>query len=553
MTPFQQVRLWARRAPAGERVTAAVGAALVLAVLCWLLVPAHQRGAVAVGTGGGPAAGTAGPGTGGPDPGGQAGAGVATAEGNQTGGGSGGAAAAGSKSTGASGSGPAAGSGPVSGSGTSVGSGPVSSGSGSATAGPSASGPQAGAGTAGCKSPPGSDQGVTPTEIKIAIIVLNIVGPAANSSFGMEPPSGQQATYQAAVDAVNASGGVACRKLVPVYFTADPVDTSNLQQTCIDVIQSQPFFVIDYGAYYTYPSIATCYPQAHIPFYSSALLPIAEEQHFYPYLFGKASAEMLYRDTVLALAQRGFFAAANGFHKLGVIYEDCTPQLYGEVSGYLAKAGIGSSQIVSYDVGCPTGFTSPNVLEQAILKFKTSGVTNMTEIADEGDFANFTTIAQQQGFRPKYGLPDDGVVPIATGTQKPDYQNIANAIAITADRFGEENTPGIRPNPATVECGSIMTAHGLPTPYRSPDATSGQACDNLWMLRAAIDHAPSLQRSEIAAGLAAAGSVDYSYAYGPNRFGPGVTVGGEAWRVDQFMPSCNCWQVVDQTFHPPFQ
>ena len=32
----------------------------------------------------------------------------------------------------------------------------------------------------------------------------------------------------------------------------------------------------------------------------------------------------------------------------------------------------------------------------------------------------------------------------------------------------------------------------------------------------------------------AAGSVGYSYPYGPNNFtGPNVTYGGEAWRVDQ--------------------
>ncbi|HET6810023.1 MAG TPA: hypothetical protein VFH50_03340, partial [Acidimicrobiales bacterium] len=44
MTPFQQVRLWARRAPWPERIAALVGAALVVTVVSWLLVPGGQSG-----------------------------------------------------------------------------------------------------------------------------------------------------------------------------------------------------------------------------------------------------------------------------------------------------------------------------------------------------------------------------------------------------------------------------------------------------------------------------------------------------------------------------
>jgi hypothetical protein len=98
-----------------------------------------------------------------------------------------------------------------------------------------------------------------------------------------------------------------------------------------------------------------------------------------------------------------------------------------------------------------------------------------------------------------------------------------------------------------------MTAHGQPTPYKSSAGASGQMCNNLWLLKAAIEHAPAMQRNALAAGPQAAKSVEYSYPYGPNNFtGQNVTYGGEAWRVVQFMPSCNCYQVVDKAFHTPF-
>src|SRR3954454_4240829 len=49
MTPFQVFRLWARRAPRGERAFAAVAAAVVLALLAWVLRPATSTESAAVG------------------------------------------------------------------------------------------------------------------------------------------------------------------------------------------------------------------------------------------------------------------------------------------------------------------------------------------------------------------------------------------------------------------------------------------------------------------------------------------------------------------------
>src|SRR4051794_3511804 len=43
MTPFQEFRLWARRAPSGERFSAGLAAATVFAVLVWILVPTNSN------------------------------------------------------------------------------------------------------------------------------------------------------------------------------------------------------------------------------------------------------------------------------------------------------------------------------------------------------------------------------------------------------------------------------------------------------------------------------------------------------------------------------
>ena len=129
---------------------------------------------------------------------------------------------------------------------------------------------------------------------------------------------------------------------------------------------------------------------------------------------------------------------------------------------------------------------------------------------------------------------------------------LANAVAITQSRNGEERTDGMAPTPGTAKCDSWYQAHGLPPTYKQPPL-AGNACDQLWMLKAAFESSPQVGKDALAAGLQAAGSIDFSYPEGPNTFaGDGVTTGGQFWRVAQFFTDCKCWKVIDPDFHPTY-
>jgi len=178
----------------------------------------------------------------------------------------------------------------------------------------------------------------------------------------------------------------------------------------------------------------------------------------------------------------------------------------------------------------------------------------VTESQAYPDFATFTKTAQQQGFKPKYGLADDGLVPISTSQNLgDDYDNIDGAIAITGDRYGEETTPGLSPTPGTQKCDTIFTSKGRPPVYKQPVGFGGVACDEVWMMQAAVEHAPSMQRAALAAGLQAAKSVDLAFPRGPADFSsPRVTNGGQFWRPEQFQKACGCWRIVDANFKPSY-
>jgi hypothetical protein len=520
VSPLQEFRVWARRAPASERAGAAVAAAVVVAVLGWLLVPAGDTSStnLAAAQAGSPGSSAIPSTAGGPATGGA----TSTTSGSLPAIGSSGGAA------------PTAGSGSASGAVTTVG--------GSDTSAPTFGPP-------GCVSPPGSAPGVTAGQIKIAVTLTNILGPATNSLFGIAPPSQQRAWYDAVIADINAAGGVACRKLVAQYYMANPADQSDLQQKCLDIVQAGMFAEIDNGSYAVYPQ-KECFAQHRIPYFGAYFLSKSNIDAFYPYLFNLVQFDALERNTILGLKQRGFFDPANGFKKLGFIYQDCDAGLVNSATTAIQQAGVPSSQVVGFDVGCPATFSSPGTLLQVILKFRQSGVTHVTFTHFVGDFANFTNLADQQGFRPKYGLPDEDLIDISYGSMRPKASNIVGAVVITSGRSGEERTPGSTPSAATARCDAAYHAHGLPPTYQQP-AGAGYTCDQLWMFKAAVENAPALQTSQLAAGLQKAKSVDFSYPAGPNDFsGAHTTTGGQFWRAAQFMPGCNCWQIVDPTFHP---
>lgn len=528
MTPFQEFRLWARRAPGGERAAAGIASALVLAVLVWVLVPTSDPADTL----------TAFPSS-------------STTTGAGT---TGGAATGGSATTGTTGTGGTT-------SGTTTGA-PIRTGTTGTTGGttgttgsiPGTTGAVLGTtGTTGggktC--PSGSAKGLTASRIKIAVLLVEIVGPAANTTFGISTPEQQQSYYQAAIDEQNARGGVACRQLAPQYFKGNPADQNGLGKLCLDVDAAGVFAVLDSGVYAQFP-IVDCFAQHRIPYFGAYLLAQDQQQKNYPWLFDFNLLDTLYHDAMLALNGRGFFSAANAFGKLGFIYRDCDKPMVDNFLKSLAKIGLPSSKIVQFSVGCPAALALHSSLQQAILKFQQENVTHVTTASFVGDFGNFTKIAQQQGFKPKYGLADDSLVPLTYGSQAPDYDNIEGAVAISASRDGEEKTPGVTPTAGTKRCDAAFKKKGLGTTWSLP-AGAGNACDNVWMFAAAVDHAPALRGDVLAAGLQAAKSVEFSYPQGPNDFSkPGTTYAGQYWRPLQFYRSCSCWKLLDRSFKRTF-
>ena len=516
--PFAEFREWLHSASTASRTSTAAAAALVIALVAWLLVPSSDDDPADIDT-------------------------VVQADGSVTTPGS--IADPGVSSPGDAPESPSLGS---SDDPSSVAAAPTGT---TVANAPGAADPTAIAPSTGCPSPPGTAPGITATQIKIAIGNTEVIGPAGNDLFGIPSSDYLRAEYEAVIDSINRSGGVACRKLVADFYKINPADRASMQQQCLDIAESGVFAVFDDGGWGSVsPNTISCFAQHRVLYLGAYFLSNAHVQRLFPYVFAFYNYEGLYRSTAAALAGRGFFQASNGFVKLGFLYRDCYPEAVNTYVASLRNVGVTDAHIVRYSLGCPSAFASPADIQQAVLTFQRNRVSHVTTAYAIGDFANFTKIAEQQRFRPKYGLPDETLIPISYGNLRGDPRNLAGAVAVTASRNGEEHTPGMTPSAGSARCNEIMRSRGLKTVYDEPTG-AGNACSLLWIFQAAMQQAPSMERTSFAQGLNRARSVEVSYPQAPNDFsGEKVMTGGQFWRTASYVLDCECWRITDRAFQP---
>jgi hypothetical protein len=402
----------------------------------------------------------------------------------------------------------------------------------------------------------GAAPGITAGTVRLAVTVVNISGGSlTDATVGIPTAPEQEKDWTLVANSINKAGGAGCRKLQLSFYDVNPIDAAGAQQTCLTIANSHPYMVLDVGAL-SEVNASNCIPAAKVPFVSNTLTPDQLTKYFPYYLeVGGVPTDAL-RNGILGLNQLGYFKASKGFKKLGVLYDTCNPALIAADRAALKQAGVPAAKTVYFNLGCPAGevFSSAAV-EQAVLSFKNSGVTDVTDVG--GPTVTFTQQAALQNYKPIYVLTDDTVgEETLTGSNAPNPTNLNGAINIGATAYGEQTTPGFKPSSATKKCNAIFAAANLPSVYVQSDAYGGVACNYLWYVQALLNHATTVQQSKLPSSLHNVGTVNFSYPSAPVNFTAApkdVPYGTSLWRAEIFVASCKCWHVPDPTFNPPFK
>jgi hypothetical protein len=419
--------------------------------------------------------------------------------------------------------------------------------------------PSAGAATAtkvrtvGVHCPTGSAPGITSHQVNVAASIIDVSsGSLTNATVGVPSTKQQEADYNLLAKKINSEGGAGCRKIVMSYFDVNPVDAANAQQACLTMASAHPYIVLDSGAL-TAVGAASCIPEHHILLASSYLTP-DDLKTYHPYTLAiGGNAQDAIHTGISALHQLGYFSAAKGFKKLGVMYHTCAPGSESLEQSGLEAAHVDAKSVDYFNLGCPSGQTdTPASMEQAVLAFKDAGVTDVTEIA-VNDWGLFTQVAQQQHFNPHYVFTDSAAAASNfTGTDAPDPTNFNGTVNIVEGGYGEATTPGFKPSSATKTCDAIFAAGGQPSVYKQPDGYGGFVCGYMWFVQALLNHASSVQPTAQVSSMHKIGVLDLPYAMAPLDFSAspaGSAYGVGEWRAVYYHASCKCWQVPNAAFH----
>jgi hypothetical protein len=298
--------------------------------------------------------------------------------------------------------------------------------------------------------------GVGITATKIYVGVVYVTGDdAANRALGNNLTTGdQQADAQAVIDDINARGGVAGRKLVPVWYDVQETDTRPYAaidaEACAKFTQDNHVFAVA-GDGLT-DNLAACVTRAGAFMTNSVGQLIGPDNAYfrkYPYMYQLAyvSQDRMMAAEVQSLVRQNYFSgwnantgnAANGAKaKIGIMSYD-NPYWHDPLKHVmlpaLARAGYRVDPADVQEVAYPaqTGDVGNTVaqIQGAVLRFRQDGVTHVIVLDANGSMTlHMLNNMRGQHYYPRLGINSaTGAEALATQYHE-DSQSFNGAVGV---------------------------------------------------------------------------------------------------------------------------
>jgi len=379
--------------------------------------------------------------------------------------------------------------------------------------------------------------------------------------------------YRYLVADLNAHGGIAGRKVVPVYHSYDATSTESAQQieqeACADFTQDHHVFAVVPGGT---QNILSCLAKAGAVVAESGGLTgqTTAEYNSFPADFDATSISLdrLVANLVPTLSAAGYFSpwntstgsAGTGKAVVGTVLPD-RPE-YHHAAALLVQAvrslglNMPSRDVVFYhwpNSNAEDGQAITDI-QSAVLKFKTDGVTHVIPLEVNGQVF-FASQADKQQYRPRYGINSASGDEAYLGSLIPASQ-LHGAVGLgyfpavdLPDSMNPDNGP--YSGPARRSCLAVMKRNGVTFSSANAEAVALALCDGLYQLRAILDNidpAKGLTQRTVAASIDAIGELP-SATYVSVHYGPGrrdaVSIG---YRY-QYYADCDCMHYAGPGFH----
>ena len=389
--------------------------------------------------------------------------------------------------------------------------------------------------------------GVSDSEIKIGLQVTGNLG----AGFALVGASGEapqeRLVYDALVKWINETGGLAGRKLVPVYHETDPTGgtwATQAQAACATFTEDNQVLAVGTSVVGGSDALYGCLSSKGKPTIEQNLWLF--DHTYYAgkagllYQPGRMSPDRWAKAYVDGLLEAGYF---KGNPKVGLVRFDAPvfqrvsdgvlkPRMHAKGLAFEEEIAISSPESVA-------GFSSASSqISNAILRLRNSGVTHVMFLENAGILPFlFMPAAESQGYRPRYGLSSNDI-PATQEDQVPPVQ-LVGSIGVGwlpgSDVSNDNYPPG---NAVHDQCLAIVKAAGASESgfYAQPP------CDTLLFLRTVLDRATDLTTEGMRAAVEQLGGSYASPVTFATAFGPGRYDGAARYRVLFFDTGCSCFK-----------
>ena len=424
----------------------------------------------------------------------------------------------------------------------------------------------------------GNAPGVTDKTISVGINYTTNAD-AANAAIGASgiTSGDEKADAQAVIDDINAHGGAAGRKLVPVWHATDAqsqqTKATQDQEMCTDFTQDHHVFAVTALGYTD--NFLSCLTKASVLDVFSGDLINADQAYFrqFPYYIdaGTISQDRADAALVRSLVRQNYFTGWNSttgqagpnpvkIGVLGVDVPEWTRPLKSVLLPALRAAGHPVSSADVRMIYNPGSTTEDSItlrdIANAALKFRQDGVTHVILLDTGGQLLTFFgKDAQSQHYYPRYGVHSGSGV-----------QGIYDAGLVSNEQLngmvGLAWNPGLDlsasaadkyQNASTKHCLQVMKQRTGQT-YTSTNAASLALsyCDELYLLADAINRAGAVINLQTV--MTAIEAIHFSFqpaGLASAYFGPGRHDAVETGWDQKWDTSCKCNKYVTAPYRIP--
>ena len=418
-------------------------------------------------------------------------------------------------------------------------------------AGSTGAGSTGSTGTGEVLPPPPSGSRVT-SPMKVGVLVTELG--AAVAALGASSGTSHQADdgYKAIIKAINAFGGLAGRKLEPMYEVVDATDSSyqsDADQICAAYKDAHVEMVISDSASTDY-GFAGCLAQAQIPMITS----VPSDQQGLAKALGVFNAfnpsfDRGYGAVVDQLVASGYVTTKS---KIGVIRITC-----GEISRSYDNTVLPRMKAhhlatpIEYTVQCANGFQDAGAysaaMQSAVLRFRASGVDRVFINGSQENLLlqYFAEQAQSQAYHPGYALSSSSFPVTLIDANTFPQQQLPQVHGVGWHPLGDTGVES--PLAQEKRCVSLSKAGGLAPANITERFALYQACSNLFLLEASLKRGDGRATgAELRSTILSLGTSFPSTGIvgGATFFAQGRQDGVQLANEWGFVSSCTCFRYV---------